>query len=102
MKEAAPAIAWGVICQSPLTGQYRARTDEGDGHEGDPQPSVKPDDPFLAVNEQGNPRDGNRSFRGLQPRLEGVQLPYIELMRNLAVFEKGRLRRTGYPANVEM
>jgi hypothetical protein len=59
-----------VIAEKLLrTGVYceRRGTDEGDGHEGDPQPSIKPHNPFLAVNEQGNPRDGDRSFRGLQP-----------------------------------
>jgi len=48
---------------------YRERrgADERDCHEGDPQPSVKTDDPLLAVNEQGDPRDRNGVLLCLQP-----------------------------------
>lgn len=51
----------------PATLRCVARTDERDGHEGDPQPSVETDDPLLAVNEQGDPRDRNGVLLCLQP-----------------------------------
>ena len=75
VNEAAPTIAWADHSSVPGQGQYRARTDERDGHEGDPQSSVEPDDALLTVNEQGDSRNGNWGFRCLQPGLEGVQLP---------------------------
>lgn len=48
-------------------------TDEGDGDEGDPQTTVETDEPLLPVNQHGDPRNGYRMLRSLQPRLQRVE-----------------------------
>jgi hypothetical protein len=66
VNDAAPVIDDASFVRAS-DANYVARTDERDGHEGDPQPSVKADDPLLAVNEQGDPRDRNGVLLRLQP-----------------------------------
>lgn len=72
MNDAAPAV--GRTISEEQDKGYSVRTDEGDGHEWNPQPAVEANDTLFSVHLQRKPRDRDLVSRGLQPRLDGVQL----------------------------